>query len=69
MLKRDPTEYFYPLQKSNCTPTYNQTKDLRHKNNSPNMSASDLIAPIILILVMFALNGGVLFYIFRAKKK
>ncbi|KAL1500889.1 hypothetical protein ABEB36_006310 [Hypothenemus hampei] len=37
------------------------------KFNEP--MASDLVAPILLIIILFALNGIVLFYIHRARKK
>lgn len=39
-----------------------------NKINTSRM-ASDLVAPIVLMVVLFALNGVVIFYIHRAKKK
>nr|CAH7747007.1 unnamed protein product [Callosobruchus chinensis] len=58
-------------QKSNLPRRYNQTKDIhiRQDKSESNMSTTEIIAPIILMIAMFILNGGVIFYIFRAKKK
>ncbi|VEN48418.1 unnamed protein product, partial [Callosobruchus maculatus] len=60
-----------PQRESNLPRKYNQTRDIdiRQEKSGANMSTTEIIAPIVLMLVMFALNGGVLFYIFRAKKK
>ncbi|XP_018562122.1 signal peptide, CUB and EGF-like domain-containing protein 2 [Anoplophora glabripennis] len=47
----------------------NQTQEIIIKSTKTRNMVTELLAPVLLIVVLFIINGGILFYILRARKR